>query len=77
MKKTKGSGESEGSEGSKGSDREFPEVFDQRAEQSRRLGARLVRVKNERIFLDELDPKAKGRPLKTMPDCGLFCEEDE
>jgi len=36
-----------------------------------------VRVKNERIFLDELDPKAKGRPLKTMPDCGLFCEEDE
>ena len=57
--------------------REFPKVFDQRAEQSRRLGARLVRVKNERIFLDELDPKAKGRPLKTMPDCGLFCEEDE
>ena len=57
--------------------REFPEVFDQRAEQSRRLGARLVRVKNERIFLDELDPKAKGRPLKTMPDCGLFCEEKE
>lgn len=57
--------------------REFPEVFDQRAEQSRRLGARLVRVKNERIFLDELNPKAKGRPLKTMPDCGLFCEEDE
>ena len=57
--------------------REFPEVFDQRAEQSRRLGARLVRVNNERIFLDELDPKAKGRPLKTMPDCGLFCEEDE
>ena len=56
---------------------EFPKVFDQRAEQSRRLGARLVRVKNERIFLDELDPKVKGRPLKTMPDCGLFCEEDE
>lgn len=54
---------------------EFPDVFDERAEQSRKLGARLVRVKNERIFLDELDPRAKGRPLKTMPDCGLFCEE--
>jgi len=54
---------------------EFPEVFEQRAKQSRELGARLVRVKNERIFLDELDPAAKGRPLKTMPDCGLFCEE--
>jgi 3'-phosphoadenosine 5'-phosphosulfate sulfotransferase (PAPS reductase)/FAD synthetase len=57
--------------------REFPEVFEHRAEQSRRLGARLVRVSNERIFLDELDPLAKGRPLKTMPDCGLFCEEGE
>ena len=57
--------------------REFPEEFAQRAEQSRRLGARLVRVKNERIFLDELDPLAKGRPLKALPDCGLFCEENE
>ena len=57
--------------------REFPAIFDARAEQSRRLGARLVRVKNERIFLDELDPNAKGRPIKTMPDCGLFCEEEE
>tara|TARA_R110000803_G_scaffold204706_1_gene270921 strand:+ start:1167 stop:1901 length:735 start_codon:yes stop_codon:yes gene_type:complete len=56
---------------------EFPEVFDQRAKQSRRLGAKLVRVKNERLFLDELDAKAKGRPLRTMPDCGLFCEENE
>lgn len=55
--------------------KEFPEVFDQRAEQSRRLGAKLVRVKNKRLFLDELDPNAKGRPLKVMPDCGLFCEE--
>jgi len=54
---------------------EFPDVFADRAEQSRRLGSKLVRVKNERLFLDELSPNAKGRPLKTMPDCGLFCEE--
>jgi hypothetical protein len=55
----------------------FPEVFDRRAELSRRLGARLVRVKGVRIFLDELDPLAKGRPLKSMPapECGIFCEE--
>lgn len=52
-----------------------PKMFRQRAEQSRRLGAKLVRVKNKRIFLDELDPDAKGRPLKSMPDCGIFCEE--
>lgn len=52
-----------------------PEVFQERAEQSRRLGSKLVRVKGERIYLDELAHDAKGRPLKSMPDCGLFCEE--
>lgn len=54
-----------------------PEVFQQRAEQSRLMGkdgCRLVRVKGKRIFLDELDPKAKGRPLKNMNfECGIFC----
>lgn len=53
----------------------FPEVFAERAEQSRRLGVRLVRVKGERIFLDELDPAATGRPMWQMPPCSLFCEE--
>lgn len=54
-----------------------PEVFASRAEQSRRLGSKLVRVNNERIYLDQLDPNAKGRPLASlqMPECGLFCEE--
>lgn len=52
-----------------------PEVFEARAKQSRRLGAKLVRVKGERIYLEDLDPEAKGRPLKSMPDCGSFCEE--
>jgi hypothetical protein len=38
----------------------------------------LVRVKGERIFLDELDPDAKGRPLKALTlDCGTFCEEGD
>lgn len=55
---------------------QHPEVFQRRASQSRQLGARLVRVRNKRIFLDELDPAEKGRPLKTMTiDCGIFCEE--
>ena len=53
----------------------FPDVFAQRAEQSRRLGARLVRHQGKRIFLDELPSDAKGRALKSLPDCGLFCEE--
>lgn len=53
-----------------------PDVFEARAEQSRRLGAKLVRVNNKRIFLDELDPTTVGRPMAQLkaPECGLFCE---
>jgi hypothetical protein len=53
-----------------------PGVFALRAEQSRRIGARLVRVKGQRIFLDELDLNDKGQDLKEFNiDCGVFCEE--
>jgi len=53
-----------------------PEVFEARAEQSRRLGAKLVRVKGERIFLDDLPEDAVGMPMKSEAvDCGIFCEE--
>jgi hypothetical protein len=58
--------------------KQHPDVFAERSEQSRRLGARLVRVRGERIFLDELDPFARGAPLASMQaECGLFCEERE
>ncbi len=54
-----------------------PEVFNRRAEQSRRIGAKLVRHKGDRIFLDELPPDAVGSPLETYEsfECGIFCEE--
>jgi hypothetical protein len=53
-----------------------PETFADRAKQSRELGARLVRVDGERIFLDELSPQARGRSMKGMDfECGVFCEE--
>jgi hypothetical protein len=55
--------------------RVFPEVFEARAEQSRRLGVRLVRVDDERVFLNELHPAARGAPMWQMPACSLFCEE--
>ncbi len=56
--------------------RDNPGVFFDRMAQSRRLGARLVRYKNERIFLDELPEDAVGKPMKSMTiDCGIFCEE--
>lgn len=55
----------------------YPQDFAKRAEQSRKIGAKLVRVKNKRIFLDELDPSAKGRPLKDLNfECGIFCQTD-
>lgn len=53
-----------------------PEVFEKRATQSREIGARLVRVKGERIFLDELSPDAKGQSMKNLDfECGSFCED--
>jgi hypothetical protein len=55
-----------------------PDIFTERALQSRELGARLVRVNGDRIFLDELDAAARGKPMKSMNvDCGVFCEEQE
>lgn len=53
-----------------------PDVFDSRANLSREIGCRLTRVKGKRIFLDELPPDAKGRPMKNMTiECNIFCEE--
>lgn len=55
-----------------------PEIFKERAEQSRRLGAKLTRHKGKRLFLDELPADAKGHSLKSMNiECGIFCEEKE
>lgn len=55
----------------------YPDDFLERAKQSREIGAKLVRVKNKRIFLDELDPNAKGNKLKDLNfECGIFCSTD-
>lgn len=50
----------------------FPETFKRRAEQSRRIGARLVRLKGERIFLDELPPD-ETEVVKEDLSCGPQC----
>lgn len=58
--------------------KQHPDIFEERAEQSKRLGVRLVRHKGERLFLDELPESARGRPMKSLQfECGLFCEEHE
>lgn len=54
--------------------RDFPEVFERRAIQSRELGVRLTRVKGGRVFLDELPQDyLPAEPLEDIscgPDCG-------
>lgn len=53
-----------------------PDIFLDRAKQSRELGVRLVRYEGVRMFLDELPNDAQGRPIKKMNiECGIFCEE--
>lgn len=52
----------------------FPEIFESRAAQSRELGARLVRVKGKRIYLDELEPGTTGRKMKKFSfECSGLC----
>ena len=53
--------------------RHFPERFDRMAELSRRLGARLTRIDNERLFIDEIP--ADWPTLKpTAPTCDFLCQ---
>lgn len=52
----------------------YPDQFEARAKLSRALGVKLARVKGRRVFLDELDPSARGRRMETF-ECGFFCEE--
>lgn len=53
-----------------------PNIFAERAEQSRRLGVKLARYQGKRMYLDELPEYARGRQLKALNiECGIFCEE--
>jgi hypothetical protein len=53
-----------------------PEIFEDRAKQSRELGVKLTRRNKKRIFLDELPEDAIGRSMKTYKpiECGIMCE---
>jgi hypothetical protein len=50
----------------------FPDVFERRAQQSRVIGARLVKIKGVRAFLDEL-PEDAYAPDDAI-DCGPTCQ---
>jgi hypothetical protein len=50
----------------------FPIMFDLRSEQSRRIGAKLVRSGGMRIFLDEIDPDSQEDLFEDI-SCGPQC----
>jgi hypothetical protein len=51
----------------------FPEVFEQRAKQSRDVGCKLIQVKGKRIFLDELPIRNYGQYRLENISCGPEC----
>lgn len=53
---------------------DFPLIFEARAEQSRRIGARLLNVNNAHKFLDEIEIGAGDYQKEPEIQCGIFCE---
>jgi hypothetical protein len=53
---------------------DFPHVFDYMAKESRRLNVRMIRIENERCFLDELVPGTGDYQSEPEIQCGIFCE---
>jgi hypothetical protein len=51
----------------------FPDVYNERAKQSKEIGCKLVKLKGKRIFLDELKPTNKGGKIQTW-ECSIFCD---
>ena len=51
----------------------FPEQFNRMAKLSRQLGARLARVNDERVFIDEV-PVNQSVTQPLAPDCDFLCQ---
>lgn len=54
-----------------------PEVFARRADQSREIGARLVKLKGVRIFLDELPANVGMDEPDGDIECGPYCMNEQ
>ena len=54
--------------------RDFPEVFNRMAKLEREIGATILKVKGERIFLDELDPTVGKHQDEPDISCSLLCQ---
>jgi hypothetical protein len=53
---------------------DFPDAFDRMAVESRRLGVRIIKINDERAFLDELEPGTGRYQDEPEIQCGIFCE---
>lgn len=56
--------------------RHFPEVWERRAEMSRRLGVRMTRIKGERVFIDELPLDEDDGVIEDI-SCGPECADEQ
>lgn len=54
--------------------KDFPNSFDRMVKESRRLGVRIIRVGEERKFLDEIEVGAGNYKEEPEIQCGIFCE---
>ena len=54
----------------------YPSTFRKRAKQSREIGCKLTRIRNKRIYLDELPKTARARKIKGGWSCGVFCDPE-
>lgn len=52
---------------------DFPVMFDRMATESRRLGVRIIKIGDDRVFLDELTPGTGSYRDEPEIQCGVFC----
>jgi hypothetical protein len=52
---------------------DFPEVFASFAKLEREINGAILRQKNKRVYLDELDPSVGRHESIALPECGVLC----
>ena len=53
---------------------DFPDQFDRMAKEARRLDVKLIRINEERAFIDELTGSEGNYQEEPEIQCGIFCE---
>lgn len=53
---------------------DFPDQFNRMAQLEKKLNAKILKYKNERIWLNDLPKDAGDYPSETSIECGIFCQ---